>query len=296
MQRTSKLLAIFLASMLLLGLAACNGGGKGETTTTEPKSLGQGGESLTLVAVFNAGEGSEGRREYPYYYDGGLTVQVIADGLSELTGLPYGALAVTPQGEDLYVDLPADCAVFGGVETQDREEFPFRDYDSMAWFMLDSLSETMRTNIPGLGVHEIFFTMGGGKALVLENLSPGMDFTLETPYMGSAFYQNHFGGRGDEDIDPSDVAWWGEYGCEAGMLNIGNYNDRGMGWSFHFVFDNGETTDDGTAAVFEDDPRQAEYGEYTFFFNMNEDTELETITVTGGEFAGEYGRAENAVG
>ena len=292
-----KLLAVLMASALLLGLAACGGGGEGETTTIA-RTIGTGGETLTLVAVFNPSEGSEGRREYLYYYDGELTVQVIADGLSELTGLPYGEVAVTPAGEDLYVDLPADCAVFGRAETQEREEFPFRDYDSMAWFMLDSLSETMRTNIPGLGVHEIFFTMEGGRALVLENLSPPMDFTLETPYMGSGFYQNHAGNRGDDDVipDPSDVAWWGEYGCEAGILNIGRYDVGPMGWYFTFTFSNGETTDDGTAAVFEDDPRQAEYLPYEFFFNMNEDTELETITVTGGDFAGEYWRTDGAVG
>jgi len=204
MKHASKLLAILLASTLLLGLAACDFGGKAEETTVpkiEQTTGGEGGETLTLIVVRNAAEGKDGMEEFlvPYSGPDGPSVQDMADGLTELTGLNFGQLDMGAMGRStMTIDWPTDSTLFGG-SVNEKEEFFFFDYDSMAWFMLDSLYQTIRKNIPamgqGVGEYDIYYTMNGGESLVLENLSPPMDFSLETPYMGSAFYFAHQGGR-----------------------------------------------------------------------------------------------------
>jgi len=247
--------------------------------------------------VFNAAEGEEGRKEYPVEYEDyegdGYSVWELAMGLSELTGLGFTLSDVTEGKGGMVVTWSPEGSLFGLGEREQNEEFLFFDYDSMAWFMLDSLSETIRKNIPAMREKDIFYAMESGEALVLENLSPPMDFTLDTPYMGSAFYFAHQGERGDDDVipDPSDVNWWGEYGSEAGLLNIVNYNDRGMGWSFRFVL-TGDFDEEDVAAVDPDDPRLANFAQYDFLFNMDD----ETILLTVGSVEMLYMRTDDAVG
>lgn len=96
-------------------------------------------------------------------------------------------------------------------------------------------------------------------------------------------------------IDPADVNWWGEYSCDGvGLLNIVNYNDKGLGWSFRFVLQNGGIIEEGVAAVYPEDPTRAEFLPFEFRFNMDGDADRETIVVTGGGFAGTYARTEDA--
>jgi len=76
------------------------------------------------------------------------------------------------------------------------------------------------------------------------------------------------------------------------LLNIVNYDNKGMGWSFRFTLDNVNDREEGVAAVDPDDPREANYAQFDFRFNMAD----ETITVTGGDFGGAYVRADDAVG
>lgn len=292
-----KLFAIILAAMLLMGLGACGGGKGDETTTTAAATvqpvLGQGSRRLTLVAVLNASEGVDGEKQYEYAYEGELTVQAMADGLAALTGIDFGTLEVSNADEStMVVSWPADSALFGGGSEGQKEEFFFFDYDSNAWFMLDSLYATIRENMPG--IQEIYFAMNGDQSLVLENLSPPMDFGFDAPYMMSVAYLD---GRGDvideEPVDPADVNWWGEYGSEIGLLHINNYNDRGMGWSFHFTFDNDGVIDEGVAALDPGTGILASYEKYEFRFNMEQDTV--TVWVDGGS-AVDYMRTDDAVG
>ena len=80
------------------------------------------------------------------------------------------------------------------------------------------------------------------------------------------------------------------------MLYINNYNDKGMGWSFRFVFDNDGVTMDGVAAVDPEDPRLASYENYDFQFTMGEDADGDSIWVTIGSQEVLYTRTEDAVG
>jgi len=277
-----KLIAITLAAMLLLGFAACGGDGKEEE---EVKT-----QQLYLVMDIGWGDGPE---EYPY--DGKATVESLAAGLTEKTGLAF-AVTSHNNGDILTVDWSANSSLLDGDAGEPVEGLVFYDYDGLAWFMMDSLYMTIVRNLPSME-EKVFYTMDGGRELALENLSYPPSFTLDTPYMGSEFYLAHDDGRGDiideEPVDPADVNWWGEYGSEVGLLNIVNYNDRGMGWSFRFTFDNFGVIDEGVAALDPDTGILASYEKYVFRFNLEQDTV--TVWVDGGS-AVDYVRTADAAG
>jgi hypothetical protein len=64
----------------------------------------------------------------------------------------------------------------------------------MRWFMMDSLWQTFAENFAS----DVYYTMDGGKELVIEDLSPVNTFSSDSPYMGSTFYFVHAGGRGED--------------------------------------------------------------------------------------------------
>ena len=274
-----KIFAIVLAMTILLGLAACKD--KNEYTDEDNKEM-------TLV-VQRVGE--DEIEEYPALYVGDLTVETIAMALSELTGLRFDITAMRNGPDGVTIDWSYDGTLFTGPSDEQNEgDFPFSNYDSLAWFMLDSMDLSIKRNLPF--VEEVYYTMDGGNELILDLFDP-MGFSLDTPYMGSALYFAHMDVRGDDEpIDPADVNWWGEYGSEKGMLHIVNYNGK----SFRFALSSDDdTTIEGTAALDPDNPLFAEYMQLSFEFNLSD----ETIVCTGGDygaFEATYVRTENAVG
>jgi hypothetical protein len=270
-----KLFAILIASALLLGLAAC-----GNTeNTTEDETTQASAQQLYLVMDIGWGDGPE---EYPF--EGEATVEGMAAGLGEMTGLVFD---VTAQGEDgfITVDWAAGSNLFDGDSAQPKEELGLTDYDGMVWLMLDSLALTIAKNI---NLQELTYTMDGGKTLVLEKLSPPVSF--DGPYMLKDYYLD---GRGDiideEPVDPADVAWAGEFGSEAGMLYITDYDEK----TFKFKFDNDGVIFEGTAALDPETGILASYETYVFRFNL----EQGTITVWVGDGnAVDYVNTADAVG
>jgi len=279
-----KFLAILIAAALLPGLAACKDGGKVYTD--------EDNKEMTLVVSF---VGEDETKEYPALYVGDLTVETIAMGLSELTGLHFDVTARANDQGGLTVDWSYDSSLFTGPsEEQNEGDFPFSNYDSLAWFMLDSLDLSIKRNLPDPG--DIYYSMDGGNALVLDLFDPLM-IPPDEPYMGSDYQLANWNwdGRGDIDggpPDPADVNWWGEYGSEKGLLNIGNYNGRAFRFTLTSEYD---TTIEGTAALDPENPLDAEYMQLSFHFNLSD----ETIVCTGGDygaFEATYIRTENAAG
>jgi len=273
-----KLWAILIAAMLLPGLAACK----------DKKYTDEDNKEMTLV-VQRVGEEPE---EYPALYVDDLTVEAIAMCLSELTGLRFDVTTIANDYGFLTVDWSADGSLFTGPSGEQNEgDFPFGNFESLAWFMLDSLDLSIKRNLPDLG--DIYYAMDGGRDLVLDLMSDPVTIPPNTPYMGSAFYFAHQGVRGGDVIpDPADVNWWGEYGSEKGMLNIVNYNGKSFRFTLTSEYD---TTIEGTAAVDPDNPLFAEYMQLSFHFNLSD----ETIVCTGGDygaFEATYIRTGNAVG
>lgn len=192
-----KTLAILMAAALLLGFAACNlGGSRGPEFPEQAAGI--------LLADSSQGDPTHVPSEYPWIYPGEMSAENIAMGLSELTGLRFDVSAELTNGANsIAVDWNLGSSLFTGPPEQQIDMFRFFDYDSLAWFMLDSLYRTILRNMPE--IEAVYYTMGGGSELVLQNLSPPMGFTLDTPYMGSAFYFAHMGNRGDEPIDTADA-------------------------------------------------------------------------------------------
>ena len=277
-----RLLVILVAVTLLLGLAACK---------EKDKYTDEGNKEMILVLSFAQ---EAGLKEYPIEYEDiegdGYTVEEIAIGLSELTGLRFDISVMRNGPAGVTVDWSGNSALLIGPPEEQNEDFHFYDYDSLAWFMLDSMELSVKRNLPF--VEEVYYTMDGGEELFLY-LDDPMGFTLDTPYMGSAFYFAHEDVRGDDEpVDPANVHWAGEYGSEKGMLHIVNYNGK----SFRFTLSSDDdTTIEGTAALDPENPLFAEYMQLSFHFNLSD----ETIVCTGGDYGAyeaTYIRTENAVG
>ena len=179
-----KKLSAFLAlAMLISLLAAC-----GSTQTD------------TLYAVFDA----QTIQEYSIEYTGAKkNAKELAAELTELTGLDF-TITVSETDDGLIVDWAADSTLVSGPDSREqKEEFVFYDYDTMSWFMMDSLWRTLTEN---LDTENIYYTMDGGKTLTLEKMSPAIIIPSDTPYMGSEFYAAHTDLRGDDDGTPGTQA------------------------------------------------------------------------------------------
>lgn len=166
MKKLSILLTLF---MLICLIASC--GSKKENIQND-----------ILYAVFSA----ENVKEYPIEYSGAKkTAEELAHELTELTGLDF-TITASKTEDGLIVDWAADSTLVAGPGNREqKEEFVFYDYDSMSWFMMDSLCRTLTKN---LNAENIYYTMNGGRELSLEKMSPAIIIPADAPYMGSEFY------------------------------------------------------------------------------------------------------------
>lgn len=167
-----------------------------------------------LYAVF----GDEDVREYPIEYSGAKkTAEELARELSDLTGMDF-TITASKTDDGLIVDWAADSTLIAGRDDREqKEDFRFYDYDSMSWFMMDSLWRTLTAN---LDAENIFYTMDSGRNLVLEKMSPAITIPADTPYMGSTFYLSHDEGRGDVISTEDGEASYNTYYDEAAGLML----------------------------------------------------------------------------
>lgn len=146
----------------------------------------------TLYAVFSGND----VREYPIEYTGEKkTAEELADELTKLTGLDF-TITASETSDGLIIDWDADSSLFTGPKGEQKKDFFFYDYDTMCWFMMNTICKTMTENFD---VENIYYTMDGGKELSLQKLSPSMTFPSDIPYMGSDFYLAHTDLKGDDD-------------------------------------------------------------------------------------------------
>lgn len=94
------------------------------------------------------------------YVDGSLTAERIAEALSALTGLNFEITSqYDAENNILRIDwAPSSSLALGEPADPQLEEFFFYEADSLRWFMLNSLSRTIRENI---GEVDIFYTVNG---------------------------------------------------------------------------------------------------------------------------------------
>lgn len=172
--------------VLITALALCLAAVLGSCGASEGKA--------TLYADFTAGSAIEEQiLTKELAYSGELTPAVLADGLSEWSGLDF-KIVYTADENKVTVNWAKDSALVAGrAEGKQKEDFTFFDVDSLRWFMMDSLWRTLTMK---LGV-EVYYASEDGGALVLEALNPVAEFPADIPYMGKAFYMAHKDDLGD---------------------------------------------------------------------------------------------------
>ncbi len=146
-------------------------------------------QEIVLYADFSAG--SEAGMEDGLIQTRTVTVQEItaeslAEALSQWSGLDFTLESVSCSEDAVTVDWAANSTLVAGLDDREqKEDFFFYDSVSLRWFMMDSLYRTLTEN---LGVDAVYYTMDGGRELVLEDLYPVNCFASDEPYMGSAYY------------------------------------------------------------------------------------------------------------
>jgi len=165
----AELIGCVLVLLMLLGLSSCQGEGQVNTAVLYPE--------------FTHGSMDWEPEEMTYTEE--LSPHILAQGLSEATGLSFKVETAQMDDGTLTIDWALDSTLFAVAEDRNSQaEALFLDGDSLRWFMLDSMAQTVRVN---LEITSVYYTMDGGKPLVLEGLYPPVDF-WNMPYMGSAFY------------------------------------------------------------------------------------------------------------
>ncbi|WMJ83773.1 hypothetical protein ACS3UN_11985 [Oscillospiraceae bacterium LTW-04] len=210
--KKSILLVSVIALVLALVLCACGG-----TTPTTPSSTSESTTEssskstsstqatqtkVTLYADFSAGsadaESMELIKSNEQTVSGDLTVEVLAQQLSEWTGLDFTITSAELSGDSVTVDWAANATLVAGLDERgQKEEFHFYDAESLNWFMMDSLARTIKEN---LKVSTVYYSMDGGKPIALEDMTGLKELPVEQPYEGSAFFFAHVDNKGDDEV------------------------------------------------------------------------------------------------
>lgn len=218
------------------------------------------------TAVLYTQYGDSEFKTYETEYYGELTPELLADSLSDLTGLDF-FVGFTEDDNTLYADWRLDSTLVANLDNREqKEEFFFFDADSMRWFMMDSLWMTLKEN---LGVEDIYYTMDGGQELEFEYLYATDIIPSDFPYPGYMFFKAHMDNKGESEeeymSDPGESdtnEWWGEYINEELGFSVGITNFDGTSFWFEiYLLRDGSEVLSGTAAITEDDDNLAMMGD-----------------------------------
>lgn len=194
------LMLLLIPSIYTTTLTGCDNSkkSKGVGDASYEEINGEQQLTATLIAVFPSQLNSEDSvSHFDYYYNDEITPEELADALSVWTGLDFYISASFNENGQLIVDWAKNSTLIANLDGREqKEEFFFFDADSMRWFMMDSLYQTLKEQFNT----EVYYTMDGGKELAFEELNPVKVFPVDIPYMGSAFYFNHADVIGDDMI------------------------------------------------------------------------------------------------
>ncbi len=242
MKRIQMVFAVLLTLCLLTGCAAA------PAETEAPTLTGVLYADFSCAAADTAGSQID---EYPFEYTGSAkTAGELAAGLSELTGLDFTITAAQTE-DSLTVDWAVDSTLIAGLDDREqKEDFFFHDADSLRWFMMDSLWQTLTRN---LGVDTVCYTMDGGRELSFDELSPVQVFPSDIPYLGSIFYAAHADVKGEDPLFSRTAGLWrcGDEAIE--MDGLGGFAMYGPG---------GVITNTGCLTCVD------EYGDGTFRYDL----------------------------
>lgn len=185
------------------------------STTTDNETRKEPEQHATLVADMSFGsDNADLISKYEYGYNGTLTVEMMAQGLSELTGLNFAIKESATSANSVSIDWALDATFIAGLgEIPQKDEFHMYDGESLTWFMLNSMYRTILEN--NGGDLEVYYSMDGWKPLMNEVFAPD-GFPVDMPYTGS------HGGRGDtiDDDSGSNLGYAEEYTIQG---DLGDY-------------------------------------------------------------------------
>ncbi|MDY0235369.1 MAG: hypothetical protein RBR71_05045 [Gudongella sp.] len=201
MKIINKTLAILLGiSILLIGCSS------NEVTPQENQGSKAVVENEIAMLYTNMSAGFKSDfKTHPFEYTGDLTVEKLAQGLSELTGLDFYITTQDPNDnlKEITIDWDQNSTLIANLDDREqKDDFFLFDEDSMRWFMLDSLWYTV---IENLDYENVYYTMNGGCNLEFDNLYPIKEFPSNIIYMGSAFYYAHADTHNGEILSEEDA-------------------------------------------------------------------------------------------
>lgn len=155
-----------------------------------------------IATLYTNADGTSNFDVVEFEYTGEFSIDVLANGLSQVTGLDF-FLSYSVEPEGIYIDWENSSTLIANLdEREQKEQYYFFDADSLRWFMMDSLWKTLTENF---GDVDVYYTMNGGNSLVFNDLSPVNKFPSDIPYMGYEFYTANSNDRGSEAISSEDA-------------------------------------------------------------------------------------------
>ncbi len=142
-----------------------------------------------IYGVFYDAETGEQRKVIigQHNYCDATTIEELVDALGWFTELRF-ALKVSYDDLGTAIEWPPEASLFGRDATSaflyhdeggEKGEHIFPGNNELRWFVLESLVETLGQHAPGL-----HYSMGGGKDLLLEGLTPLDTFPVDKLYEG----------------------------------------------------------------------------------------------------------------
>ncbi len=250
------------------------------------------------TAVLYAADTSQEVQTNELEYSGELTPDVLAKGLSDLTGLDF-IINSTVNEDEIYVDWNLKSTLIANLDGREQKEnFHFLDADTMRWSMMDSLWLTLSKNF---NTNNIYYTMDGGKKLKFEDLYPIAELPPDAPYSGYSYYLAQAGGLPDETekSDPGDTnqnEWWGMYKSDdlGFSIEITEVTETSF-WFDIYLLRNGKTVFSGTATISDDDDHMATCDDVGFYL-YNDFSAIDFLASESSEWAhmrGQYTKLED---
>jgi hypothetical protein len=128
-----------------------------------------------------------------------ITVEDLAAQLSDWSGLDFLLNSANVDGDSVTVEWAADSTLVAGLGDREQKDdfYHFYDAQSLDWFMMDSLAETIKANLP---VTTVYYSQNGGQPLDFTGIGglTGLDvLPVDQSYEGSAFFVAHSDVKGD---------------------------------------------------------------------------------------------------
>lgn len=174
-KKIGGLVGVILVVCIFASVPACETPSQTGDTGSAEQDEASGGKSATLITVLSR----QSPQSHSMPYDGELTYEKLAQGLSKLTGLGFD-VAFRQNGDDVYVAwLSTSTLLHDDPTLEQKDAFRVYDYDSMIWFLLDSLYQTLMANFD---IENVYYSAEDGQPLYFENMTPPRDIPVDTPY------------------------------------------------------------------------------------------------------------------